>query len=156
MYLYSWITLLCAWNIVNQLYFNKIYAQKKKLSHYSSYSAIWVVSSAYTRFLIFLLVILISACDPFSLAFHTMYSGCELSKQGNNIQPCCTPLSIWNQSIVPCPVRTGQKSHWMPGMALLLFSYLKPSVYSTSFSPISNSVLCFWLDYFQVDIFSPL
>ena len=25
MYLYNWITLLCTWNIVRQLYFNKIY-----------------------------------------------------------------------------------------------------------------------------------
>ena len=27
-------------------------------------------------------------------------------KQGDNIQPWCTPFLIWNQSIVPCPVLT--------------------------------------------------
>jgi len=26
---YNWITLLCTWNIVSQLYFNKIYIKKK-------------------------------------------------------------------------------------------------------------------------------
>ena len=30
----------------------------------------------------------------------------ELNKQGDNIQPWCTPCPIWNQSIVPCPVLT--------------------------------------------------
>ena len=29
-YLYYWITLMCTWNIVSQLYFNKIYLLKKK------------------------------------------------------------------------------------------------------------------------------
>ena len=40
----------------------------------SSLSAIRVVSYAYLRLLIFLLAILIIACDSSSLAFHTMYS----------------------------------------------------------------------------------
>ena len=35
-----------------------------------------------------------------------MYSAYKLNKQGNNIQPWCTPFCIWNQSIVPCPVLT--------------------------------------------------
>ena len=35
-----------------------------------------------------------------------MYSAYKLNKQGDNIQPCCTPFPIWNQSIVPCPVLT--------------------------------------------------
>ena len=34
-----------------------------------------------------------------------MYSAYKLNKQGDNIQPWCTPFSIWNQS-VPCPVLT--------------------------------------------------
>ena len=33
-----------------------------------------------------------------------MYSAYKLNKQGDNIQPWCTPFPIWNQSIVPCPV----------------------------------------------------
>ena len=36
--------------------------------------------------------------------FHIMYSAYKLNKQGDNIQPCCTPFLIWNQSIVICPV----------------------------------------------------
>ena len=35
-----------------------------------------------------------------------MYSACKLNKQGDNIQSCCTPFSIWNQPIVPCLVLT--------------------------------------------------
>jgi len=35
-----------------------------------------------------------------------MYSADGLKKQGDNIQPWCTPFPIWNQAIVPCPVLT--------------------------------------------------
>ena len=72
----------------------------------SSLSAIRVVSSAYLRLLIFLLEILIPACASSSPAFLMMYSEYKLNKQGDNIQPWCTPLPIWNQSVVPCPVLT--------------------------------------------------
>ena len=74
------------------------------LFSFPSLSAIRVVSSAYLRLLIFLLAILIPACASFSPAFHMMYSSYKLNKQGNNIQPWCTPFPIWNQSVVPCPV----------------------------------------------------
>ena len=50
--------------------------------------------------------ILIPAYASASLAFHMMYSAYELNKQGDNIQPGCTPFPIWNQSVVPCPVPT--------------------------------------------------
>ena len=30
----------------------------------------------------------------------------KLNKQGDNIQPWCTPFPIWNHSVVPCPVLT--------------------------------------------------
>ena len=30
-----------------------------------------------------------------------MYSAYKLNKQGDNIQPLCTPFLIWNQSVVP-------------------------------------------------------
>ena len=33
-----------------------------------------------------------------------MYSAYKLNKQGDNIQPWCTPFSIWNQFVVPCLV----------------------------------------------------
>ena len=35
-----------------------------------------------------------------------MYSAYKLNKQGDNIQPWCTPFPIWNQFVVPCPVLT--------------------------------------------------
>ena len=35
-----------------------------------------------------------------------MHCAYKLNKQGDNIQPWCTPFLIWNQSVVPCPVLT--------------------------------------------------
>ena len=78
----------------------------KKLFSSSSLSAIRVVSSAYLRLLIFLAAVLILACTSSSPVFLMMYSAYELNKQGDNMQPWCTPFPIWNQSIVPCPVLT--------------------------------------------------
>ena len=72
----------------------------------SSLSAVKVVSSAYLRLLLFLLAILLSASASSSLAFRMMYCAYKLNKQGNNIQPWCTPFPIWNQSLVPCLVLT--------------------------------------------------
>ena len=72
----------------------------------SSLSAIRVVSSAYLRLLIFLPAILIPAYASSSPAFLMMYSAYKLNKQGDNIQPWCTPFPIGNQSVVPCPVLT--------------------------------------------------
>ena len=78
----------------------------KRLFSSSSLSAIRVVSSAYLSLLIFLLAILIPACTSSSPAFLMMYSAYKLNKQGDNIQPWCTPFPIWNPSVVPCPVLT--------------------------------------------------
>ena len=78
----------------------------KRFFHSSSLSAIRVVSSAYLRLLIFLPAILILAYASSSLAFCMMYSAKNLNKQGDNIQPWCTPFPVWNQSVVPCPVLT--------------------------------------------------
>ena len=72
----------------------------------SSLSAIRVVSSAYLRLLILLPAILIPACVSSSPAFLMMYSANKLNKQGGNIQPWRTPLPIWSQSVIPCPVLT--------------------------------------------------
>ena len=72
----------------------------------SSFSAIKVASSAYLRLLIFLLAILIPACDSSSPVFHMMYSAYKLNKQGDKIQSWCTPSPILNQSFVPCLVLT--------------------------------------------------
>ena len=72
----------------------------------SSLSAIRVVSLAYLRLLIFLQAILIPACASSSPVFLMMYSAYKLNKQGDNIQPWCTPFLIWNQSVVLCAVLT--------------------------------------------------
>ena len=77
----------------------------KRLFSSSSFSAIWVVLSAYLRLLIFLPAILIPAC-PSSWASRMMYSAYKLNKQGDNIQPWHTLFPIWNQSVVPHPVLT--------------------------------------------------
>ena len=76
----------------------------KRLFSSSLLSAVRMVPSAYLRLLIFLPAILIPACASTSPAFHMMYSAYKLNKQGDNIQPWCTPFPIWNQSIVSCPV----------------------------------------------------
>ena len=75
----------------------------KRLNFSFSLSAIRVVSSACLRLLIFLLAVLIPACASSSPAFLMMCSAYRLNKQGDNIQPWCTPFPIWNQSVVPCP-----------------------------------------------------
>ena len=72
----------------------------------SSLSAVRVVSSAYLRLLIFLPAILIPAYASSGPAFRMMYSACKSNKQGDNTQVWRSPFSIWNQSIVPCPVPT--------------------------------------------------
>ena len=65
-----------------------------------------MVSSAYLRLLIFLPAILIPACASSSPVLLMMYSACNLSKQGDNIQPSRTHFLIWNKSVVPCPILT--------------------------------------------------
>ena len=77
-----------------------------KLFSSSSISALRVVLPAYLRLLIFLPEILIPAYASSSPQFHVMYSAYKFNKQGDNIQPWCTPFPIWNQSVVPCPVLT--------------------------------------------------
>ena len=78
----------------------------KRLFSSSSLSAVRLVSSAHLRWLIFLPAIMIPACALPSLAFHMMYSAYKLNKQGDDIQPWCSPFPVLNQSVVPCPVLT--------------------------------------------------
>ena len=78
----------------------------KRLFNSYLLSAIRVVSSACLRLLIFLLAILMPACSSSSKAFHMMCSAYKLNKQGDNMQPWCTPFPIWNGPIFPCPVVT--------------------------------------------------
>ena len=76
----------------------------KRLFSSSLLYAIRGISSAYLRLLIFLPAILTPACASSSPVFLMMYSVYKLNKQGDNIQPWCTPFPIWNQSVVPYPV----------------------------------------------------
>ena len=69
-----------------QASFNSPFTLNKRLFSSSSLSAIRVVSSVYLRLLIFLLAILIPACDSSNLAFHMIYSAYKLNKQGDNMQ----------------------------------------------------------------------
>ena len=78
----------------------------KRLFSSSLLSAIRVVSSAYLRLLIFLPTILIPAFDSSIPVFLMMYSAYKLNKQGDNIQPWCTPFPIRNQSVIPCLILT--------------------------------------------------
>ena len=78
----------------------------KRLFSSSSLSAIRVVSCTKLRLLIFLPPILIPAYNSSSLAFLMMCSVYRLNKQGNSRQPCCTPFSILNQSVVPYGILT--------------------------------------------------
>ena len=71
-----------------------------------SHSSVRMVSSAYLRLLIFLPAILIPVWDSSSLAFHVICSTYKLNKQGDSIQPWCTPFPILNQSVVSCLVLT--------------------------------------------------
>ena len=82
-------------NVLSQLFHSP-------LSLSSRYSS---VSSAFLR-LLFLPAILIPDCASSSLAFCMMYSAYKWNKQGDNIQPWCTPFPIWNQSEVPYLVLT--------------------------------------------------
>ena len=86
--------------ILSQLFHFTSFTFIKRLFSSSLLSAIRVLSSAYLRLLIFLLAILIPACDSFSPAFCMMYSACKLNKQGDTIQPWCTPFLILNSSIL--------------------------------------------------------
>ena len=45
-------------------------------------------------------------CVSSSPEFRMMLSAQKLNKQGDSIQPWCTPFPIWNQFTVPCPVLT--------------------------------------------------
>ena len=78
----------------------------KRLFSSSSLSVIRVVSSAYLKWLIFPMAILILACVSSNLAFYKMYSACMWNKQGDNIQHCHILFTIFKQSIVPCLVLT--------------------------------------------------
>ena len=95
------------WSLFSECWaLSQLFHFHQRLFSSSSYSAIRVVSSAYLRLLIFLLVILILFCASSSPAFRMMYFAYKLNKQGDNTQPWRTPFTIWNQSVFPCVVLT--------------------------------------------------
>ena len=63
-----------------------------------------------------------------------MYSAYKLNKQGDNIQPWCSPFPIWNQSVVTCPVLT--VASWPP------YRFLRRQVRSSGI-PISLRIFQF-------------
>ena len=67
-------------------------------------------------------------CPKLVPVFLMMSSAHKLNKQGDNIQPSCTPFLILNQSVVPCSVLTVA--------SLLAYRFLKREV-RWSGSPIS-------------------
>ena len=73
----------------------------KTLFSSSLLSAIRVLSSICLRLLMFPPPVLIPACNSSSLACLMMCSAYRLNKQGGSGQPCGTPFSILNQSVVP-------------------------------------------------------
>ena len=58
----------------------------------------------YNKYVNIFPTVLIPACGSSRLAFPMMYSEYKLNKQGDNIQPCCTPFQVLNQSVVLCLV----------------------------------------------------
>ena len=76
------------------------YTVIKNIFSSSSLSAIRVVSSAYLRLLVFLLAILIPACESSSQAFCMMHISFafsyKLNKQGDNISPVILLFQFWN------------------------------------------------------------
>ena len=101
----------------------------KRFFSSSLLSSIKVVSSAYLRLLIFLPAVLIPACVSSSPAFLMMYSAYKLNKQGDSVQTWCTPFSVWNKSVVPCPVLTVASWH--------TYRFLKRQVSQEDGIPIS-------------------
>ena len=98
--------ILAYWMLSFKPTFSLSFTFMKSLFSSSSLSAIRFESSAYLRLLIFLLAIFIPVCASCSLAFYMMHPEYKLNKEGDNIQPLCTPFRIWNQSVVPCAFLT--------------------------------------------------
>ena len=73
----------------------------KRLFSSSLLSVIRVVPSAYLRLLMFLRPVLIPAYNSSSPAFLMKCSVYRLNKQSDSRHPCCTPVSILNQSVFP-------------------------------------------------------
>ena len=98
--------ILVFWMLSFKPVFSSSFTFIKWLFSSSSLSAIRLASSVYPWLLIFLLAILIPACDSSSSTFHMMYSAYKLNKQSDSIQPWHAPFPIWNHCVVPWSVLT--------------------------------------------------
>ena len=79
----------------------------KRLFSSSSLSAVRVVVICISQVIDISPSNLIPACVSSSPVFSMMHSACKLNKQGDSIQPWCTPFPALNhQSLVPCLVLT--------------------------------------------------
>ena len=130
---------------------------------YSLFSSMRVVSSAYLRVLIFLLIVVIPPCASFILAFHMMYSSYKLNKQDDNKHPWSTPFPIWNQSIVPCVILTiaslpayrflRRKIRWSHiSFFLILFHSLLWSTQSRAFNMVNEAEVVFYWNSLAVSM----
>jgi len=88
--------------VLRQFFFTLI----KRFFSSSLLSTYKVVSFTKLNFLIFLLAILIPACNSSSLAFLMVCSVFKLNKQDDNKQLSQTPFPILNQSVIPYNVLT--------------------------------------------------
>ena len=152
-----WSSFFECW-VLSQLFPLSSFTFIKRLFSSSSLSAIRAVSSAYLRLLMFLLLILIPACNSSISALLMMCSENSLNKQGDSRQPCCTPFSILNQSVVPYRV--------LPVASLPTYRFLRRQVSSLrafhglSWSTQSKTIvwsmkqrkIFFWnfLDFFRI------
>ena len=105
---WSWFFWLLSFKLAFSL---PLFTFIRRLLSSSLFSAIRLMLSTYLRLLIFLPEILIPTCASSSLAVLMMYSAYKLNKQGDNIQPWCTPFPIWNQYLFPCSVLTVASWH---------------------------------------------
>ena len=94
----------------------------------------------------FLLPILISACNLSIPAFLMMCSAYRLSKQADSRKPCHIPFSIWNQSVVPYRVLTA--AFW-PSCRFLR-RQVRWFGYSHSFKSFSHCVMIHTVKGFSV------
>ena len=77
----------------------------KRFFSFYALSAIRLVSSAYLRLLMSLLAIFIPSCNSSHPAICMTYYGYKLNKEGDNIQPYCTPFNF-DQLVGSCLVVT--------------------------------------------------
>ena len=88
-----------------------------------------------------------------------MYFAYNLNKQGDNIQPWCTPFPIWNQAIVPCPVLTvvswpahrflKRQVRWSGIPISFRISHSLLLHFNFLYSPLSASMTATWSLYFE-------